>query len=180
LARLKAQEETTRAVGAELRPELLGTGTVSGRAGGSPATNGDRPDAAGLVPDVPNWDVGLVLQWPLFDGTVRAREKASRAQEEVRRDEVDAARLALTASIQQAFVAVTVARSALPGLERALSAAVANYLQADARFKAGLGTSVELADAEALRAATEIQWALGRFEVAKTRAAFGRAIAEGI
>jgi outer membrane protein TolC len=75
---------------------------------------------------------------------------------------------------------VIVARDALPGLERAVEAAVANYAQADARFKAGLGTSVELADAEALRADAEIQLALGRFELARARAALGRAIAEGL
>ena len=55
----------------------------------------------------------------------------------------------------------------------------ANYAQADARFKAGLGTSVELADAEGLRTEAEIQLVLGEFELARARAAFGRTIAEG-
>jgi outer membrane protein TolC len=67
----------------------------------------------------------------------------------------------------------------LPGLSRAAQAAQANYAQADARFKAGLGTSVELADAEALRTQAEIQLVLGEFELARARAAFGRTIAEG-
>jgi outer membrane protein len=65
-------------------------------------------------------------------------------------------------------------------LRHELDAAHANYAQADARFKAGLGTSVELADAEALRADAEIRLAIGIFDLAKTRAAFGRAIAEGV
>ena len=82
--------------------------------------------------------------------------------------------------MQRAYVAVEVARDALPGLERAQVAARANYAQADARFKAGLGTRVELADAEALRTDAEIQLALGQFELARARAAFGRAIAEGL
>jgi outer membrane protein len=72
-----------------------------------------------------------------------------------------------------------VARDALPSLEHELEAARANYAQAEARFKAGLGTSVELADAEALRADAEIHLAIGVFDLARTRAAFGRAIAEG-
>jgi outer membrane protein TolC len=75
---------------------------------------------------------------------------------------------------------VEVAREALPSLERELDAARANGAQADARFKAGLGTSVELADAEALRTDAEIRLALGTFELARARAAFGRAIAEGL
>ena len=129
---------------------------------------------------MPNWDVGLVLSWPLFDGTINARRDASRAREQVRREEIEVARQSLFATVQQAYVHVDVARSTLPGLRRAVEAGVANYAQADARFKAGLGTSVELADAEALRASTEIDLDIGTFELVKARAAFGRAIAEGL
>jgi outer membrane protein TolC len=180
LAQLKAQEEQTRAVGAELRPDVSLTGTVSGRAGGAAPSSGTAADYSGLLPTVPNWDIGLVFSWPIFDGVVDAREKASRAVEQVRRTEIETARLDLVARIREAYVAVIVARDALPGLGRSVEATVANYAQADARFKAGLGTSVELADAEALRADAEIQLALGRFTLARSRAAFGRAVAEGL
>jgi len=44
----------------------------------------------------------------------------------------------------------------------------------------GIGNAVELADAEAVRTNAEIQLALGEFELARARAAFGRAIAEGL
>jgi outer membrane protein len=180
LAQLRAQEEQTRAVSAELRPDLSLTGTVSARAGGAPPSSGNAADYSGLLPSVPNWDIGLVLSWPIFDGVIDARKRASRATEQVRREEIEAARLDLVARIREAYVAVIVARDALPGIERAVEAAVANYAQAEARFKAGLGTSVELADAEALRTDAEIQLGLGSFALARARAAFGRAIAEGL
>jgi outer membrane protein TolC len=180
LARLKAQEAQTRAIGADLRPDLMATATLSGRAGGAPPTSGDRADFSGWLPSVPNWDIGLVLSWPLFDGVTDARKTASRALEDVRKDEIEAAKQSLVTTIQRAWVAVDVARTTLPGLQRAVDAAVANYAQADARFKSGLGTSVELADAEELRATSEINLAIGKFELAKARAAFGRAIAEGL
>jgi outer membrane protein TolC len=77
-------------------------------------------------------------------------------------------------------VGVVVARRALPALQQTLDAARANWAQADARFRAGLGTAVELADAEAVLADAEVQLALGTFDVARTRAVFGRAIAEAI
>lgn len=180
LAQLKAEEQRTRAVGAELRPDVFVTGTLSGRAGGAPPSgNGSAADASGWLPYVPNWDVGLVFSWPLFDGTVSARENASRAHEQVRREEIAVVRYQQVAAIRQAFGAVDVARATLPGLQRAVEAARANYAQADARFRAGLGTSVELADAEALRTEADIQLALGQFELARTRSMFGRAIGEG-
>jgi outer membrane protein TolC len=180
LARLKEQERQTRAIGAELRPDIALTSTLSGRAGGAPPSSGPSADFSGWLPSVPNWDVGVVLSWPIFDGTITARRTASRTAERVRRDEWEAERQALVARVQQAYVSVRVTRATLPGLDAAVRAAVANYAQADARFKSGLGTSVELADAEALRAGTEIDLAVGHFDLARARAAFGRAIAEGL
>jgi outer membrane protein len=179
LAQLRADERRTTAIGAEQRPNLALSGAISGRAGGADPSSGIAANGNGWIPNVPNWDVGAVFSWPLFDPVVRAREDASHATEEVRRDELELTRFEQVAAIRRAYVRVLVARDALPGLQRAVDAALANYAQADARFKAGMGTSVELADAEALRADSDIQLALGVFAVARTRAAFGRLIAEG-
>jgi outer membrane protein len=121
-----------------------------------------------------------VLSWPLFDGTISARRDAAQASEQVRRDELDVTRELEVARVRQVYVQVGVARSALVALENAVTAAHANYDQADARFRAGIGNAVELADAEAVRTDAEIQRALGQFELAQARASFGRAIAEGL
>jgi outer membrane protein len=180
MAQLRAAEQHTHAVGSELRPDLSVTGTISGRAGAAtPSGTGTLPDGGGFVPSVANWDVGVVLSWPLFDGTISARENAARTQEKVRQEEIGLVREQDRAAVREAYANVGVARTVLPGLSRAADAARANYAQADARFKAGLGTSVELADAEALRTQAEIQLVLGQFELARARAAFGRTIAEG-
>jgi outer membrane protein TolC len=180
LAQLKADEARTRAIGAELRPDVALTATLSARAGGAPPSSGELPVGNGWVPIVPNWDVGVVFSWPIFDGTVAARQDAARAREEVRREEIAVVELARVAAIRQTYVAVDVARTALPGLVRGVEAARANYEQADARFRAGVATIIELVDAEALRTDAEIQLAIGRFELARARAVFGRAIAEGL
>jgi outer membrane protein TolC len=181
LADLKAAEDQTTALGALLRPNLLVTGTISGRAGGAPSTTANAtPDGGGWIPAVPNWDVGAVLSWPIFDGTVAARRDAAQSLEQVRRDEVDAQRLQEVVAVRDTFVQVQVARSALAALENTVLAARANYDQADARFRSGIGNAVELADAEAVRTDADIQLALGQFELARARALFGRAVAEGL
>jgi outer membrane protein TolC len=180
LAQLRQQELETRAVGALARPDVRLSATLSGRAGGAmPSNNGEEPAGSGFLPNVPNWDGALVLSWPLFDPTINARRRASGVAEAVRRSEIDLVRQQVVAAVEQAYVSVVVAREALPSLQRAVEAARANYAQADARFKAGLGTSVELADAEALRTDADIRLAIGVFDLAKARASFGRAIAEG-
>lgn len=185
-ARLRAQEQETHAIAARMRPDLQLSASFTERAGGatpSASTAGGGPAVPfgnGGLPNVPNWDAGLILSWPLFDPTISARRGASVRAEQVRREEVDLARQQLVANVERAYLSVDVARQALPSLQRELDAAGANYAQADARFKAGLGTSVELADAEGLRVDAEIRLALGIFEMAKARAAFGRAIAESL
>jgi outer membrane protein len=179
LEQLHAAEANTRAIGAELRPDLALTASLSGRAGGAtPSGNGTPADGHGFLPNVPNWDAGVVFSWPLFDGTVRARADAARSLERADREEIALARHEQVAQIRLAYNEVDVARTALPGLQRSVDAALANYAQAEARFRSGLGTSVELADAEAVRTNAEIQLALGQFALARARAGFGRAIAE--
>lgn len=177
-ARVRAEEERTRAIGAEMRPDLFLTTTFSGRAGGAPPSSGPSADYGGWVPYVPNWDVGLVLSWPILDATVLARKSASRAREDVRREELALARRDEDVRVREAWLGVEIARVALPALERAVVAAQANWAQADARFKSGLGTSVEIADAEDVRASAEVALALGRFGLARAQAGLGRAIAE--
>jgi outer membrane protein len=180
LAEIRAQEERTRAIRADARPDFSLTGTISGRAGGAPPSTGSAADNDGWLPNVPNWDIGVIFSWPLFDPVVSARAEASRVAEDVRREELNQARFEEVAAIREAYVAVVVARDALPALQQALDSARANWAQADARFRGGLGTAVELADAEALLADAEINLALGIFEVARTRAGFGKTIAEAI
>jgi outer membrane protein TolC len=179
LSQLRAAEARTRAIDAELRPSFSLTATLSARAGGAPPSgNGQAAKLDGWAPNVPNWDVGVVFSWPLFDAVTNARVDAARSDELARSAELDVVRHDQIATIRLAYAAVVVARTALPGLQRSVEAALANYAQADARFQAGMGTSVELADAEGVRTDAEIQLALGQFALARARAELGRTIAE--
>jgi outer membrane protein len=166
-------------VGALLRPELLLAASFSGREGGAPPSSGDRARFSGWLPDVPNFSFGLVLSWPLYDGTVVAARRVSRAREQVQRAELSVAQQQQVAAVQRAVVDVEVAPGALAGLVRALDAARANYDQAEARFRAGLGNAVEPADAEALRTEGEINLAPGRFAVWRATVALQRLTGEG-
>jgi outer membrane protein len=178
-ARLATQQALTRAIGAEMRPEIFLTGTFSGRAGGATPTAGPSATGGGWLPDVPNWDAGLILRWPLFDGIVAARQRASSARERALLSDLEAIVQQEAAAVQRAYVGAAVARASLASLARSVDAARENYAQAEARFKAGLGTALELADAEYLRTDAEIQLAGGQFELARARAVLGKLLAEG-
>ncbi len=174
---LRARQQETQSIWAELRPNLLATATLSSRAGGAPATaNGASPSGGGWVPETPNWDVGLLLNFPLFDPVVSARARAATEREQVIQSEILEARSAVAVAVSQAYELADEARRTIPALRRALEAARRNEAQAAARFASGLGTSVELADAEGLLADAEVQSAVGDFEVGRTQAFLDRAV----
>jgi outer membrane protein TolC len=177
-ARLESEHAVTRAIGAETRPDLLLVGGFSTRAGGATPSSGPEARAGGWLPDVPNWDVGVFLHWPIYDGVVLARQRASSARERALQSELDAVLQQEVAAVESAYVEAQVARAALDALQRSVDAARANYGQAEARFKAGLGTALELADAEYLRTDAEIQLAGGRFALARARAVLAKLLAE--
>jgi len=178
-SRVRASEALTRAIAAELRPDLSLTATFSGRDGtaspSSPATL-----SGSYLPSVPNWDGGLVLRVPLYDPVIDARRAAAASRVEATRAELAALSQGEAAAVQRAYVDFDVSKVALTSLAHAVDAAHANYAQAEARFKAGLGTSLELADAEAVRTDAEIQLAVGQFESQRARAVLARLTAEGL
>lgn len=176
-ARVTLAQAETNAAAAQLRPNLFLTASISGRAGGAPAQNGVIAPGYGLVPLVPNWSVGAVLSVPLYEPTLMARRDALKDVESVRAAELEVARLAQVAAVRRAYVDVVAERHALVALERAEVAAKANHAQAEARFKAGLGTILDLVDAETLRVDAEVGRAVGTFHVAKARAVLERVVA---
>jgi outer membrane protein TolC len=177
-ARLEAQRRLARAIFAEMLPNLFASATLSGRGGGAPPSSGTTPTGDGWLPAVGNWHVGLVLQWNLFDATVLARRAAAQAREAAARADLEVAERAVTLAAERAWIDLDTARRALPALAESVQAAQANHAQADARFRAGLGTTVELADAEALLTNAELELAIGRFAVARARAGLERVLGE--
>ncbi len=178
LARVRAQQSSSKEILRELAPNVFASATLSGRAGGAAPSSGAIPYGGGWLPDVANWNLGLVLQWNVFDATVLQRRQASLAREEEARADLELARIAVNFAAERSYLAYDAADKTLPGLQAALVAAQDNDVQADARFRAGLGNNVELADAEAILTNAELELAVGRFNVARTRAELGRAIGE--
>jgi outer membrane protein TolC len=176
--RARAQRLRTEAIERSTRPNLYATAAISGRAGGAPASNGAVAEGRGWAPDILNYGAGVVLEWPIYRGVTSAQAEASRREELAYLAQVDVARQTATTRAEQAYRSYEEASVALDALARAAEAAKANHEQAEARFKSGLGTSTELADAETLRIDAEIQLAIGRFQVAVARAVLLRVMSE--
>jgi len=177
-ARVGLQAATTEALGVLTRPDLSLTGSLSGRAGGAKGTKRPESDPGRGTPAGAELGCGpgssLAIVRPSARGIARRLGDAERRWR--------AADLAVTVRQRLRPFGMPTCRSmwrARPSQpEQGGGGARANYAQADARFKAGLGTSVELADGEALRTDAEIQVAVGEFQVARAPAIVARLIAE--
>src|SRR6185369_10294569 len=104
-SRVRGAEALTRAIAAEARPDLSFTTTFSGRAATAEPSSGPAADRYGPLPSVPNWDVGLVLNWPLYDPLIAARRDAAATRIDVARADVATLSQQEAAAVQQAYVA---------------------------------------------------------------------------
>jgi outer membrane protein len=177
---LFGQQQLTHAIEAELRPDLLLVAGATGRAGGSEVANNPTPTGGGWLPSVPNWNAFLLLSWPIFDRTISARAEVSRRLERVRAADLELVRQRLRGRAVEVYTDFDVAQRTVPALERAVDAARSNQDQAEARFKSGLATAIEVADSQALLTDAEIQLAIGKYRLARARARLARVIAEEI
>jgi outer membrane protein TolC len=134
--------------------------------------------ANGLAPTFYNWGLGFTVKFPLLDF---APVRAQQAEESARiRAEENRYRLVLTEldiKRNQALAAVESARKLAALTPTQLEAARAAEAQAQARYKAGLATLVDVADAQRVLAQAEIDNGLARLNV--WRAILALRVAEG-
>ena len=101
------------------------------------------------APDTFNWDVGLVLQVPVFNGflTASAEDEAAAilGQVEARQRSV---RDGVLYQVREARSTLASAREAVQASLKQVEGASANLRQAEGRYREGLGNIVELTDAQ--------------------------------
>ena len=86
------------------------------------------------------------------------------------------ARREVVLQVQRSYLDLEAAQKTLPALAATVTASKANLDQAQARFRAGLGTIIELTDAEALLINAQLGLAVGQFNVARAAAQLARSL----
>jgi outer membrane protein TolC len=126
---------------------------------------------------VPNWLVGLTLAWPLLQGglTTGLLHEAE-AQLRSIAAQTDAFRLSVRVEVEQAALSVRAAKAAAAATERAVVAARDQLRLAEARYSTGLGSAIELGDAQVAYTAAAGQAVAARYSVAQARAALVTAL----
>jgi outer membrane protein len=132
----------------------------------------------GLSPNVINWAVGFTAKFQLFDlASIRSRKEIEKNNEVAETARFDQVIQNLTAQNEKAKAEVEGARKVAENTPIKLEAARTTEKQVRARYKAGLTTVVDVADAERLLTQAEIEDSLARLRV--WRALLAVAASEG-
>ena len=158
------------------RFNLEGTGYARGT--GIDALGATGGAVSGLGPNIQNWAVGMNVTFPAFDlPSIRARKEVEHYHELAEAARYDEVIQNLNGEMEKATATLAGARRVAQNTPIQLEAARATEQQAAARYKTGLGTIVEVAEAQRILTQAEIDDALARLSV--WRAMLAVAVAEG-
>ncbi len=135
-ARLDAARAQLAGARAEYTPDL----SLNGAAG---TTSFDEP------PLRETWSIALTLSWNLFQGfftTHKVRETV--ALVEVARANYDTLELQVRLEVEQAYIALVEAAERIAATEKAVESAQENLRLAQGRYDAGVGTILDLTEAQ--------------------------------
>lgn len=131
--RVDAAEASERQAFRNFFPDLTGSGTYGGT----------RADLAEV------WTLTLSLSWSLYDGGGRiARYREAKANLEGSQARVKATELDIARDLEQSQIAVEEAQERIQAAQSAVASAQENFRLAQGRFDAGVGTILELTDAQ--------------------------------
>jgi outer membrane protein len=176
-ARLRsdAAEATVRQNFRDFFPGLFGVGSVgAGRNDFNVRGTGTSAAAPAGVSSLEqkDWEVGLELRWDIFDGGNKiARYREAKALLEASQAGVRDTELQIWQQVEQAHVNVVEAEERIGAAQKAVESAQENFRLSQGRFDAGVGTIIELTDAQLALTqaqATEAQ-ALSDYRIAIAR-----------
>ena len=107
-----------------------------------------EPGTGDWTPE-PTWSANLSLSWQIFDGgRAKAETKVARAELVGAQAERDALLVNLTAQLASSRSQIIANRAAVTASEQAVTAARAQLKLAEGRYAQGLGSQIELTDAQ--------------------------------
>jgi outer membrane protein len=161
--RVRVAEAERQVIAMGTQPRLALVGAIFARGNGELSGGAD---ARGLVPDAPNWALGVLFTWPLLAG--RSVAPAIRAQDaRIARERAHEDELAqqLSGRNERARAMLQGALKVTEDTPTELQAAQDAEAQTTARFKAQLATADDVAQAQRLLVQAETDDALARLDV---------------
>src|SRR5215510_996386 len=138
----------------------------SGRGSGARPNGTVGSGTDGLATNRNNWAVGLTATFPVFDiFSIRSRKQVEMANERASMDQYDQVVQDLTGQLQRAQIGLDSAQRVAANTAVELQSAQLTNQQAEARYRAGLATLIEVADAQRLLVQAESDNAVATLSV---------------
>jgi Outer membrane protein len=151
---------------------------IAGRGSGVNPNGTFSGGTNGLGPDRYNWAIGLTASFPAFDlFALRNRKQIEAANERSAQADYDQTLQQLTVQVQRAQEALATARSIAQQTAIELNSARLADTQAEARYRAGLTTLVEVAEAQQLLVQADTDDSVAKLSV--WRALLAKTFAQG-
>lgn len=164
---IAASEASLDAAHAERRPILSAQASTAW----SPGTSDWSPQ--------PTWQAGLTLSWLAWDaGRSRADVRVANANRESAIASRDALLVSLTSALEAARSQIVANRANVQASNEAVVAAQAELKLAEARYAQGLGSQIELADAQTAVTTAEGNLVQAEWQLADAWASLRRATAQ--
>jgi len=163
---IEAADANLTAARAERRPVL----SANAQTQWSPGTGNWSPD--------PSWSAGLSLTWSLFDGgRSAADQRVANANLQISVAQRDALLVTLTSQLDAARSQIIANRANVAASTEAVTAAQAQLKLSEARYTQGLGSQIELADAQTAVTTAQGNLVQAEFQFATAWAQLHRATA---
>ncbi|HEU0033340.1 MAG TPA: TolC family protein [Kofleriaceae bacterium] len=164
---VQASEANLDAAKASRRPVLSATASTQW-----------GPDQNDWTPE-PTWSAGVTLSWQLFDGgRSKADQRVARANILSAEAQRDAFLVNLTTQLDLSRSQIVANRANVQASDEAVTAARAQLKLAEARYAQGLGSQIELADAQTAVTTAEGNLVQAQWQLADAWAQLRRAVGE--
>ena len=156
----------------QVRAEDLAVSAARGSFGPSlSATAGATDTGTHIDALVPNWFVGLSVAWPILQGGLtRGVVRETRGILASLTAQAETLRLQIRVEAEQAALAVAAAKANIVAATEALVNARELLRLAERRYETGLGSAIELGDAQLARNTAAAQEVSARYSLASARA----------
>ena len=163
-ARVVAADAQIRGAQSTYYPDLNGVGSVS-------RTSDDYP------PQDDNWSLSVTLTWNLFQGFfTQARLRETRANLEATRRNFDTLELQVRLEVEQAWLGMNEAEERIAATAKSVESAEENLRLAQGRYDAGIGTILELTDAQVSLTQAQVDQVQALFDHKTARARLDNAL----
>lgn len=119
----------------------------------------------------PAWNVGLSLSWPIFQGGLtRGQVREAESNADAARAQTEGARVQVRVDVQQAQLGIRAAKAAQDVAAEVVANARERLRLAEGRYTSGIGSVIELGDAQLALTTAQAQLVQAQFRLSSARA----------